>query len=156
LPDTTSASTLASTRPATSSVEARGSLMNIAWMSYQRVLSLAAGDGRRSHRGRGRRHRWWTSGSRWSSTTKDGQATSGRCRRTTLSARIADLAPDSRWRADRRISHTRVRVGCDALLRLPSSSRTSPRRDGSGILIDLAPVPSSAILFEKMPFMMRT
>jgi hypothetical protein len=66
------------------------------------------------------------------------------------------LTPTRSWSTERRISHTRVRVGGDALLRLPSSSRTSPRRDGSGILIDLAPVPSSAILFEKMPFMMRT
>jgi len=37
------------------------------------------------------------------------QALSRRCRRTTSWARIADLAPDSRWRADRRLSLARMR-----------------------------------------------
>ena len=47
-------------------------------------------------------------------------------------------------------------VGSDALSRLSWSARSSPRRDGSGILTDLAIWPSGDKLFEKWPFMMRT
>src|SRR5262245_61103538 len=42
---------------------------------------------------------------------------------------------------------------CHGSRRIP---RTSPRRDGSDILIDLAIMPSSVDSFEKMPSMIRT